>query len=68
MKKLRDSVLNTTIAVKIEFFDRFSIETPIRLAVPPDRTGVFPPEALAPNPITKALAELGFQWNEVRKE
>ncbi len=30
--------------------------------------GVFPPEALAPNPIMKAFTELGFQWNEVRKE
>ena len=30
--------------------------------------GVFPPEALAPKPIMKAFAELGFQWNEMKKE
>lgn len=30
--------------------------------------GVFPPEALAPSPIMNAFTELGFQWNEVKKE
>ena len=49
--KLGCSVVNTTIASKIELFDRFPIEKSIRLAVPPDGTTLNPEESLHVTPL-----------------